>query len=135
MKYFFDSSGIFAWADASNPHGKAIGKILKSQKEPLVTTNLIIAETISLVTKRIGKGAGIKLGEHLLASQLLHVIFIDEPLQSEAWAFYKKYKDKDFDLIDAASFTVCRKMGIKGAITLDGHFRQVGMEMVPLLPS
>lgn len=131
MKYFFDSSGIFAWADASSPQGKAIGGILKSQNEPLVTTNLILAETISLVTKRVGKSAAIKLGELLLASRLMHVIFVDEPLQSEAWAFCKKYKDKDFDLIDAVSFTICRKMGIKGAITLDGHFRQVGMEMVP----
>lgn len=131
MKYFFDSSGIFSWADASSPQSKAIGGILKSQNEPLVTTNLILAETISLVTKRVGKSAGVKLGELLLASRLLHVIFVDEPLQSEAWSLYKKYKDKDFDLIDAVSFTVCQKMGIKGAITLDGHFKQMGMEMVP----
>ena len=98
-----------------------------------ITTNFVFAETLSLVTKRIGKDKGIEMGEKILQSGVVGLAYLDEEIQKEAWKFYKKYKDKDFDFIDATSFVFCQKRGIKEAFTLDRHFAQMGFKIFPFL--
>ncbi len=40
-------------------------------------------------------------------------------------------RDKDFDLIDASSFVICKKRAIQCVATLDSHFKQMGFITVP----
>lgn len=128
---FFDSSAFFACADQSSNEGKEINNFLLQNRPTLVTTNLVFAETVSLITKRINKSIGIKFGEEIRTSRILRMTSVDETLQQESWNFYKKYKDKNFDFIDATSFVFCHKNGIKEAITLDHHFAQMGLKVYP----
>lgn len=131
MKVFLDSSALFAWADASSRAGGAIETYVRTHQPQLILTNLIFAETISLITKRIGKPQGISLGRKILQSQIMTMVTIDEQLHQEAWNLYAKYKDKDFDLIDATSFVVCTQQDISHVLTLDRHFTQMGYQMYP----
>lgn len=131
MKVFLDSSALFAWADASSSAGAAIEAYVRETQPQLILTNLIFAETISLITKRIGKRVGITFGQHVLRSQIMTIITIDEVLQQAAWTLYAKYRDKTFDLIDAASFVVCEQHRITDALTLDRHFTQMGYTVHP----
>ena len=41
------------------------------------------------------------------------------------------FKDKDFSLVDCASFVVMRELRINPALTLDAHFGQMGFHVVP----
>lgn len=43
----------------------------------------------------------------------------------------ERYADKDWSLVDAASFVVMRHMGITEAFTTDHHFAQAGSTRVP----
>lgn len=128
---FFDSSAIFAWADTSSPEGGQIERYIRKERAALVTTNLVMAETLSLVTKRIGKHEGIRLGERLQASRIIRIACVDEKLFQTGWQLYKKYKDKDFDLIDAVSFAICHRDRIHTCITLDRHYTQMGFTVFP----
>lgn len=128
---FLDSSAIYAFVDRNDEMGPRIEQCLKEKKYPLVTTNLVFAESLSLITKRLGKKVGIKTGELLQDSQFLSLLHLDEKILQEGWALYKKYMDKDFDFIDATSFVFCQKNGIKEAITLDQHFAQMGFKVFP----
>lgn len=128
---FIDSSAIFVMGDRSSEEGEEIEKFLLARRTPLVTTNFILAETLSLVTKRIGKAKGIEVGEKVLASGIIRLVYLEESLQREAWEFYKKYRDKDFDFIDATSFVYCQQRGIKEVMTLDHHFTQMGFTIFP----
>lgn len=128
---FIDSSGFFALADRDCPVGDAIQDFLRQGNHVFVTTNLVIAETVSLITKRIAKNAAIRLGDGILASHLIECRYVDDGLQDAAWQMFRKYKDKDFDLIDAVSFVVCHQQGIKQALTLDHHFSQMGFKILP----
>jgi predicted nucleic acid-binding protein len=128
---FIDSSALFAWSDAACPQNRAIHDCLLHEHPPLLTTNIIIAETISLITKRISKHAGIQFVEAVEGSRIIQIICADEALTGIALKLYKKYKDKDFDLIDATSFVVCKERKIKQVLTLDKHFSQMGFEILP----
>ncbi len=131
MKMFLDSSALFAWADASSQAGAAVESYVRTHQPQLVLTNLVFVETISLITKRIGKRVGITFGQHVLRSQIMTIIVIDEALQQAAWHVYAKYRDKTFDMIDAASFIVCEQRRIKDVLTLDRHFTQMGYTVHP----
>lgn len=128
---FIDSSALFAWSDASCPQNRAIHDYLLRENPPLVTTNIVIAETISLITKRISKRIGIQFAEAIEGSRIIQVIYADELLTKAALKLYRKYTDKDFDLIDATSFVLCKERKIKQVLTLDRHFSQMGFEMLP----
>lgn len=128
---FIDSSAFFALADQSSKSGEKIKSFLLENQLSLLTTNFILAETISLITKRIGKHEALKTGEKILSSHTIGLSYVDEASQKEAWNMFKHYKDKDFDLIDATSFVFCRKQKIKEVITLDYHFAQMGFKVIP----
>lgn len=130
-KLFMDSSAFYALMDKKDKHGMAIEQILKQEDVSLVTTNYIFAETISLVTKRLGKKVAIQVAKMIRASELIQVEHVSEDLQEKAWKFFEKYQDKDFDLIDATSFLVCKAHEIKQVLSLDHHFVQMGFEVLP----
>lgn len=131
VEYFIDSSALFAWADRSSDEGQAVEALICEGRVGLVTTNIVFAETISFITKRAGKSKGILFGEQCLSSNILHLAYIDAKMQQEGWALYKKYRDKDFDLVDATSFVYCRSHGIRRVLTLDRHFAQMGFQVLP----
>lgn len=97
----------------------------------MIISCMVIAETISLITKCIGKHAGIQFAETIEGSRIIQIVYADELLTKAALKLYKKYTDKDFDLIDATSFVLCKERKIKQVLTLDRHFSQMGFETLP----
>ncbi len=131
QELFLDSSALFAFVDRDQKSGATVVSYLKEIRRPLITTNLIFAESLSLITKRLGKKVGIETGLTLRKSEFARVITLDEAIRDEAWALYQKYQDKDFDFIDATSFIFCRRRKINEVLTLDRHFQQMGFVVVP----
>lgn len=128
---FIDSSVLFLFAGPSSTQRKYIHDYLLQEHPPLITTNIVVAETLSLITKRINKHTGIQFLEIIEKSQILKIIYANETLTQTALRLYRKYTDKDFDLIDATSFVLCKERKIKQVLTLDKHFSQMGFEMLP----
>ena len=130
-EFFIDSSIFFVWADKDSRRGEDVESIFIENKQRFITTDIVIAETISLLTKRIGKHKGLEVGGMIMSSSVIFRATIDDDVFKEAWQLYKKYKDKDFDLIDATSFVICHKRKIKKILTLDKHFSQMGFQIFP----
>lgn len=128
---FLDTSAIYSFTDKNDERGPLIENFLREHHVVLITTNFILAESLSLITKRQGKQMGIRIGELLHKSSFVNLYYLDKPAQEEAWIYYKKYKDKDFDFIDSTSFIFCKEQGINEALTLDRHFSQMGFKTFP----
>ena len=131
MDIFADSSAFFALQDSESKEEEPLKKFILENHPSLVTTDFVFAESISLMTKRIGKYKGIDWGKDVFSSSVVRLIYLDEDLKREAWTLYCKFKDKDFDFIDATSFVFCKKNGIKEVLTLDRHFSQMGFHVRP----
>lgn len=128
---FVDTSAFYAIVNKGETHHNKIKEFIKKSKSLLVTTNLIFAETISLVTKRLGKNIAADFGTGLRSSARLNIYYVSEEYQKEAWDLFVGYKDKDFDYIDATCFTFMKKMGINKVLTFDRHFKQMNFEILP----
>jgi predicted nucleic acid-binding protein len=68
---------------------------------------------------------------YVLSLPQLEVVHVDLALHAEAWAMLERMTDKEWSLVDAASFVVMLRLGIIEAFTSDHHFTRAGFVRVP----
>lgn len=54
------------------------------------------------------------------------MIHLDATLDTAAWALWTARSDKDWSLVDCASFVVMQQLKLTEALTTDHHFEQAG---------
>ena len=106
-------------------------QLLGGKRPPATHDKLCLAETVSLLTKRLGKSVALRFGEHLRANDSVRVFSLTPEYEEAAWKEFRRYKDKDFDFVDSSSFAVMERQGIDTAFSFDRHFRQRGFELRP----
>ncbi|HUE73448.1 MAG TPA: PIN domain-containing protein [Pirellulaceae bacterium] len=125
-----DTSGWAAWADqAEQYHAPAQTRIdeVLNQGGQLITTSYVLLELSALLTRmRFDKGRQIRFLTDLKADPSVTVLFIDEPRDAKAWQHWSGRGDKQWTLVDCASFVVMQEEGLTEAITSDHHFEQAG---------
>lgn len=99
----------------------------------MVTTNYIITELVALLSNRyhLPRKQVITAINAIKTDALIEVIYIEQSLDSEAWALLEGRIDKEWSLVDASSFMVMRHFNMTQALTTDHHFTQAGFIRVP----
>lgn len=132
MRYYFaDTSG---WGNLIDPtenfHLLAAQFYDSRRKQGLIalTTNYVIAELVALMTSplRIRRQTIISFVESLQTSPYVEIVHINETLDAAAWQLLKARADKNWSLVDCASFALMQQRGITEALTSDHHFEQAG---------
>ena len=62
--------------------------------------------------------------ETIRSAAWIEIVHIDEALDVEAWRLLAERLDKEWSLIDCASFVVMKERGLTEALTTDRHFEQ-----------
>lgn len=115
-----DSSYFVALADSKDRwHKQALG--LKIPRE-LVVTDLIVAESVTIVGDRGGGKAGKILYEYFVDE--CDVVFVDADLLDEAMALHLQY-DGTLSVADCASVAVMSRKGIGEIVSFDSDFDKV----------
>jgi uncharacterized protein len=124
-----DTSAYFALVDRSDRHHAAAVAFVQTNDRPLVTTDLIVIETLNLVQARLGPAPAIALGKRLLAPTTT-VLKITDPDLAQAWRLFQRYRDKAFSFTDCTTFALMTRLGLATAFAFDIHFRQYGRLIV-----
>jgi predicted nucleic acid-binding protein len=132
LKRFVDTSGWAAWADRREQfHASAVAAFEEvwQQGGQVTTTNWVLAELTALLTSplRVSKPMQIQLLQDIRADTGVLVLRVDPALEAAAWLLWETRADKDWTLIDCASFVVMQQAGLTEAITADHHFEQAGL--------
>lgn len=93
---------------------------------PLLTSNYIIDETLTLVKDRLGHHIAIKIGKELWNEEAAHLVRVTSTDEQNAWALFVKYHDKGFSFTDCTSFVLMKRLKITTVFTFDEHFDQYG---------
>ncbi|MBI5211143.1 MAG: PIN domain-containing protein [Elusimicrobia bacterium] len=128
---FADTSAFYALADRKDPAHARAKEFLEANEAPLLTNNYVFAETMSLLTKRLGKASAATFGAGLRASELIRILHLDVEYEEAAWREFLRFRDKDFDFVDSTCFAVMEKQGIEAAFAFDRHFAQRGFRALP----
>lgn len=105
---------------------------LAANREPLLTTDYIVDETLTLLRARGERQRSLKLGEQFFMSRVAEVYQLTADDLLHAWKVFRDYADKDWSFTDCASKAVIEQLGINTAFAFDKHFRQFGtVSIVP----
>ena len=131
---FVDTAGWMACADAADPmHARccaARDRALESG-QPLVTTDYVADETLTLVRRRLGLPAAEAWWLQVDRSVRLRWERVDSDRFEKARRLFSQYRDKQFSFTDCTSFAVMRDLRLTDALTTDRHFSQAGFQVVP----
>jgi len=106
---------------------------LEREGVALITTNYVLTELIALFHRplRVPRLVLFNYIDTLKAAPYVHIVYVDQTLDTAGWDLLKARPDKSWSLVDAVSFALMQKRHITEALTTDHHFAQAGF--VPLL--
>ena len=128
---FVDTAGWAAWVDRDERfHAAAVAALdeVWDRGGRLVTTNLVLIELTALLTRplRIPRPRQIALMDSLRGDPSVLIVPVVADIEVAAWELWGARPDKDWSLVDCASFVVMQRRGLTEAVTSGHHFEQAG---------
>ncbi len=123
MTIFVDTGAWYALADTSDRHHEAASAFYLAQagRAQFVTSSLVLAETFTLISARLGRAAALRFWDALREARI-DVAAVDSADLEAAWRLAQVFPDQDSSVTDCTSFAVMERLGIEDAFAFDGHF-------------
>ncbi len=105
---------------------KLMRKALKGEFGVIYTSDYIFDEAVTLAlvrTKRID--LAIDVGNYILSSPRIKMVFVDQSIFMEAWEVIQKYGSRQFSFTDATTIAIMQRYGIIYLMTFDNRFKGV----------
>lgn len=123
---FADSSGWFALYVPTDPHHLDAARWKKARRRPLITTDYVIDETLTLMRARGEYAVALDFGDDVFNARLGEVHYLTPAEIAAAWDVFRRYADKEWSFTDCTCKVVIEAAGVPEAFTFDHHFRQFG---------
>lgn len=133
-RIFVDTGAWYALVDKKDPDHSAAASFLKNNRIPLLTTNFIFDETVTLLRRRLGWSIAATFGKRLQDSKLTTLVPVQGKNEERAWELFLKYRDQDFSYTDCTSFAVMKAFKVDTAFTFDRHFLTMNLQVFPKIP-
>ncbi len=129
---FVDTSAWCAYFDKTDAEHTSATQFMNRLTLPLITSNYIVDEILTLIQDRIGHHLAVKIGKQFLAERIAQLARITINDEIAAFKIFNQYADKKFSFTDCTSFALMERLKIKTAFAFDEHFTQYGrLTVVP----
>ncbi len=125
-----DAGAWYASLIPTDPDHSAASAWLSQNQEPLITTDYIIDETLTLLRARGQKERAFLMVDAFLEGSLGTIHFVTQAEFEETLEVFRRFADKEWSFTDCTSRVVIEKLGLAKAFTFDHHFRQFGTVLV-----
>ena len=127
---FADTGGWFAlFVPEDINHVTALAWFAR-QRQPLLTTDYVVDETLTLLRSRGQADVALNLGEQFFNGSLATIYYLTEDDIRASWQVFTRYADKEWSFTDCTSKFIMEKLDITEAFAFDQHFRQFGAVVV-----
>lgn len=121
---FADTSFWYARHVAADRHHAAARAV---RPAPAVrTTELVLGETWTLVTRRVGHPAAVRCIRAIRRLPGVTVEPVSAQDHDDAWRWLERHDEREYSFVDAVSFAVMRRLGVAEALAFDGDFTAAG---------
>jgi predicted nucleic acid-binding protein len=128
MRVFVDTSALYALLDEDDTnHRAAVEAFARLQGSELVTHAYVLAETLTLISRRLGRAALERLLDALLPG--VGVVAVDAPLHVAALAAHRDSAASNISFVDRTSFAFMRANRLDVAFAFDTDFSTAGFEL------
>lgn len=134
---FLDTGAWIAINDAGDQYHAAASEFYRQisrERRPLVTTNLVLAESYRLILYTAGYRSAIRFLDVCDRSNeagRLRLVYSSPDLETDARQILHQYDDQTFSYTDAVSFAVMRRLDISDAFAFDKRFSTMGFVRLP----
>lgn len=129
---FVDTGGWFASVVPTDRDHVVAARWLATNREPLLTSEYVVDEILTLLRVRGHHARAIAFGDALFSQQLALVHFLTVDDVQATWDIFRRYSDKKWSFTDCSSKVIMERYGITTAFAFDQHFRQFGsVDVVP----
>lgn len=105
---------------------------MQDNEQPLVTTDFVIDETLTLLCMRRESRRAIEVGRLLLESGLIRVHHVSPDEFRRARILFQRTHLAGWSFTDCTSKVVLDMLAVRTAFAFDDHFRQFGtVEVAP----
>ncbi len=128
-RVFVDTSAFVAMYDKDdNMHSESIRLFedIKNKRIRIVVTDYILSESITTAMAKAGHKIAVTVGDFILSSHVVDLIWLDKTIKLKAWEFFKKYSDKQYSFTDCTSFVVMKETRVNHYFAFDAHFAKAG---------
>ena len=127
MKIFVDTGALYALVVPPEPNHTKANNWFNENRYPLVMTDYIFDELLTLLTARKNKSYAIAVHEELSDGRIpVDIYKIDVNDFAKARVIFNSFRDKDWSFTDCTSYVVMKRLDISSAFTFDPHFDQFG---------
>ncbi len=133
-RVFVDTGAWFAVQAVDDSYHEVSCRVLSSLVDAaaaLVTSNLVIGETYTLLRLSKGYREAKRFLDTLSQSKKLERLFISEAIERSAYEILHRFTDHPFSFVDGTSFALMRQQRIRYAFAFDSHFRTAGFTRIP----
>jgi uncharacterized protein len=129
---FVDTGAWYALAIPSDVDHERAKEFLAASTQPLVTSDYVIDELLTLFVVRGQKSQGMEWRHDVLENGGTHLIRVSEADFANALHIYDEFADKSWSFTDCISYVLMQRLNIAQAFSFDQHFHQFGT--VTVLP-
>ena len=118
---FVDSNYFIAFfnpRDTLHKRASEVSRILANENRGAIISNLVFAETITVLAQKRGKNTALAAGEYLLTNAT-RIIHLDQELQKNSWEIFQQVETKNISFVDCSILAVMRSEDIKVLLTFD----------------
>lgn len=130
---FLDTGFLFAYMSSDDENHERVCEVVDGHRgqrlgELLLTTNHVVAETITLLRARghrdpsMSHDLAVRVGEQLFAGTFGHVHHATPEEERAAFDYFARHRDKRYSFVDSLSFVVMEKLGVREAWAVDSDF-------------
>lgn len=123
---FVDTSAWFALTVPSDPNYASAKAWMQHNPSPLLTTDYVIDETLTLLRARGESQRAIVLGAAFFAGAMAQIHYLTQADIQATWQVFQQFADKQWSFTDCSSKIILEKFKCKAAFAFDHHFRQFG---------
>lgn len=134
-RVFVDTGAWFALqVPDDRPHAEAAATLptLVSRIRTLVTSNLVVGETYTLLRITRGYDAAKTFLDLVSSTRKLDVAFISRDLEKHAYRLLDRYAEHPVSYVDATSFALMKAHRIRHAFAFDTDFATAGFIRIPV---
>jgi len=128
---FVDTGAWYAYVNEKDPDHEWIAESIETATTPLVTSNYVFDETITLTAKRLGHRTATEVGKILRDPSVVEIKRIERKDEEAAWDLFQERDDKEYSYTDCTSFVLMNRLGIENVATTDGDFEIEGFRPLP----
>ena len=129
---FVDTGAWYASLVPTDPNNKTAAQWLAANRSPLITTDYVVDETLTLLRSRGERKRALVLGARFFNHALADIHKITTADLALAWKVFEQFQDKNWSFTDCTSKVVMERLSIKVAFAFDRHFHQFGtIKVVP----